>query len=157
MKKLINKIKNIFSHKNKYKLGAVKWLKEKKNREQGFYTLKTDPFIYGELDTFLAVVIRDYLRGHVKNMIGTSNFAYRENPFGFTLDDLNNDRIPEEDQEKIEKWYKDYILETAELFDKYEKHLNGAYDFEFESNEEFEKNLDEAFSRLRKIFTGLWW
>jgi hypothetical protein len=59
--------------------------------------------------------------------------------------------------DKIENWYKDYILETAECFDKYEKHLNGAYDFEFESNEEFEKNLDEAFSRLRKIFTGLWW
>ena len=90
-------------------------------------------------------------------MIGTSNFAYKENPYGFTLDDLNCNRISANDQEKIEKWYKDYILETAELFDKYEKHLNGAYDFEFKTHEEFEKNLDEAFSRLRKIFTGLWW
>ena len=157
MKKIFSKIKNLFSHKNRYKLGTVKWLKEKKNRGQGFYTLKTDPFIYGELDTYLAVVIRDYLRGHVQNMIGTSNFAYRENPFGFTLDDLNNERIPKKDQEKIEKWYKDYILETADLFDKYEKHLNGAYDFEFENDEECEKSLDEAFGRLRKIFTGLWW
>ena len=157
MKKLINKIKNLFSHRNRYKLGTVKWLKEKKDREQGFYALKTDPFIYGELDTFFAVVIRDYLRGHVKNMLGTTMFAYRENPFGFTLDDLNNDRIPKEDQEKIERWYKDYVLETAELFDKYEKHLNGAYDFEFSNHEELESNLDEAFSRLRKIFAGLWW
>ena len=157
MKKLINKIKNLFSHRNKYKLGEVKWLKEKKDREQGFYTLKTAPFVYGELDTFLAVIIRDYLRGHVKNMIGTSMFAYRENPFGYSQEDLINERISKEDMQRIEKWYKDYILETADLFDKYEKHLNGAYDFEFESNEEFEKNLDEAFSRLRKIFTGLWW
>ena len=157
MKKLINKIKNLFSHRNKYKLGLVKWLKEKKDREQGFYTLKTDPFIYGELDTFLAVIIRDYLRGHVKNMIGTSMFAFEENPFGYSQEDLINKRIPKEDADKIDKWYKDYILETADLFDKYEKHLNGAYDFEFESNEEFEMNLDEAFSRLRKIFTGLWW
>lgn len=157
MKKLFSKIKNLFPYRNKYKLGVVKWLKEKKDREQGFYTLKTDPFIYGELDTFLAVVIRDYLRGHVKNMIGTSMFAYRENPFGYTQEDLINERIPKEDIQRIEKWYKDYVLETAECFDKYEKHLNGAYDFEFESNEEFEKNLDKAFSRLRKIFTGLWW
>ena len=157
MKKIFSKIKNLFSHKNRYKLGTVKWLKEKKNREQGFYALKTAPFIYGELDTFFAVVIRDYLRGHVKNMIGTSMFAYRENPFGYTQEDLINERIPKEDIQRIENWYKDYVLETAECFDKYEKHLNGAYDFEFESNEEFEKNLDEAFSRLRKIFTGLWW
>ena len=157
MKKLINKIKNLFSYRNKYKLGEVKWLKEKKNREQGFYTLKTAPFIYGELDTFLAVVIRDYLRGHVKNMIGTSMFAYEENPFGYSQEDLINECVPKEDIQRIEKWYKDYVLETAECFDKYEKHLNGAYDFEFESNEKVEKNLDEAFSRLRKIFTGLWW
>ena len=157
MKKLINKIKNLFSHRNKYKLGEVKWLKEKKDREQGFYTLKTAPFVYGELDTFLAVIIRDFLRGHVKNMIGTSMFAFEKNPFGYNQEDLINERIPKEDINKIEKWYKDYVLETADLFDKYEKHLNGAYDFEFESNEEFERNLDEAFSRLRKIFTGLWW
>ena len=157
MKKLFSKIKNLFSHKTKYKLGVVKWLKEKKNRGQGFYTLKTDPFIYSELDTFLSVVIRDYLRGHVQNMIGNSMFAFEENPFGYTNEDLINERIPKEDIQRIEKWYKNYILETAECFDKYIKGLNGAYDFEFECNEEFEKNLDKAFSRLRKIFTGLWW
>ena len=150
-------MKKLFTHKTKRKLGVIKWLTKTKNREQGFYTLKTDPFIYGELDTYLTVVIRDYLRGHVKNMIGTSLFAYKENPYGYTLEDLYNNKIPKEAQAKIEKWYKDYILEIADCFDKYEKHINGAYDFEFESNEEFEKNLDEAFSRLRKIFTGLWW
>ena len=157
MKKLIKKIKKLFSHKNKYKLGTIKWLNKTKNSEQGFYILKPDPFIYGELDTFLAVVIRDYLRGHVKKMVGTSNFAYKENPFGFTLEDLNKGQISEKDQEKIENWYKDYVLETADCFDKYVKHLNGCYEFEFNSYEELEKNLDEAFSRLRKIFTGLWW
>ena len=157
MKKLINKIKNLFSHRNNYKLGEVKWLKEKKNREQGFCTLKTDPFIYGELDTFLAVVIRDYLRGHVNNMIGTSMFAYRENPFGYTQEDLINERIPKEDMDKIQKWYKEYVLETANLFDKYVKDFNEAYDFEFASKDEVDNNLEEAFSRLSKIFTGLWW
>ena len=151
MKKLFSRIKNLFSHRNKYKLGVVKWHKEKKDKEQGFYTFKTDRFIYGELDTFLSIVIRDYLRGHVKNMIGTSMFAFEENTFGYTQENLINKRIPKDDMDKIEKWYKDYILETAECFDKY------AYDFEFESSEEFEKNLDEAFGRLRKIFTGLWW
>ena len=157
MKKLIRKIKDYFYEKRKYKLGYVKWLKENKKREKGFYTLKTNPFIYGELDTFLAVLIRDYLRGHVKDMIGTSLFAYKENPYGYTLDDLYNNKIPVEDDEKIQKWYKDYILEIADCFDKYEKHLNAGYDFEFESDEELDKNIEKGFMGLSKIFAGLWW
>ena len=157
MKNIFKKIKNFFRVKRKYNLGVIAWLGKSKDKENGFYTLKTDPFIYGELDTFLAVAIRDFLRGHVENMVGTSLFAYNENPYGYTLDDLNNNIIAKEDDEKIQKWYKDYILETSDCFDKYVKHLNGAYDFEFSNNEELEKNLDEAFSRLRKIFTGLWW
>lgn len=157
MKNLFRKIKDHFYSKRKYNLGYVKWTKPSKNKEQGFCTLKTNPFVYGELDTFLAVLIRDYLHGHVKNMIGTSLFAYSENPYGYTVDDLYNDRIPKEDDEKIQKWYKDYILETADCFDKYEKHTNGAYDFEFSSDEELQKNIEKGFRNLSKIFTGLWW
>ncbi|MBR2871650.1 MAG: hypothetical protein IKB98_09810 [Clostridia bacterium] len=80
MKYLFKRLHNYFYSKRKYKLGYVKWIKESKKKEQGLYTLKTNPFIYGELDSILAVVIRDYLRGHVQNMIGTSLFAYQENP-----------------------------------------------------------------------------
>ena len=36
------------------------------------------------------MAIRDYLRGHVQNMIGASLFAYIENPYGYTVEDLYN-------------------------------------------------------------------
>ena len=41
---------------------------------------------------------------------------------------MYNNKIPIEDDEKIQKWYKDYILEIADCFDKYEKHMNKEFE-----------------------------
>jgi hypothetical protein len=135
------------------KIGKVKNLDKKKFTEFKIVNISWD--VHWQMDIYLAVIIRDYLRFFIKNTPAIGNCVVEDqHTLMFGL---------EEEQERLsdeysKKWH-ELVNSVADEFDELAKFCKGDYDdMEYQELEKSRTALKKkAFSDLAFIFDDLSW
>ncbi len=135
------------------KLGKVKYVG--KRFDNGSFSIEgISNDVAWQLDRYLAVLIRDYLRFHIKESPAIGNCILRDNPEGIPYENFFLGRnIGDVDYGK--RW-RDLVNRTADEFDEI-RILLEADSSSQKDNEELQNKVDAAFKDLAYIYCDLNW
>ena len=148
---LINKIKDkIHDYKLRHlSLGKVHYLS--KTFDDGEFEIKDIPWdIHWQTDTYLLVIIRDYLRNFINNTKAIGNCVYTKEE----LDPKCKEYYKAQNDNKWEEW-KNLVNKVADEFD--ELYKMQIHRFDNWDDNKWQKLKNKAFKDLTFIFDDLNW
>lgn len=139
------------------KLGKVKFIG--KPFYKGSFTVEgISNDVAWQTDQYLAVLIRDYLRFHIKNSPAIGNCVLRDNPEGLAYEDFILNRA-DSSIDYGRRW-SDLVNKTADEFDEISLLLKSEpselKDYKY-YEAELKKKVDAAFKDLAYIYCDLNW
>ena len=152
--RLIRLVKEkITNYKLKHlKLGKVKYNKYYDKDSFDIAGISWD--ISWQVDRYLAILIRDYIKFHIKNTPAIGNCVLIDNPEGVPYDDFLLGKEPNY-IDYYTRW-KDLALKVSDEFDELRIMLEKADSSGF-SRERLQIAIDKAFKDLAYIYQDLGW
>ena len=140
---------------NDYKLRHPKLGKVKYFNKDHFLISGMSPDVAWQMDRYLAVIIRDYLRFHINNSPVIGNCVLRDNPEGIPYEDFLFNR-DNSDVDYGQRW-RELVLNTAYDFDEIIRLMESAPPYPKDYEKVLQEKIDAAFKELAYIYRDLSW
>ena len=122
------------------------------------HSFKIDGISWGinwQVDRYLAIIIRDYLRFHIKESPAIGNCILRDNPEGIPYEDFLFDKVNNEVD--YHKRWEELVLSVADEFDDIRLTMESDHKEDKEFYDMYQIKINKAFKDLAYIYQDLGW